>query len=679
MKTMKDQSAKDIDNKRFAFRHWFRLVFTLFSIYLMVDVFYRWDAFKLHSSFSDYLPNVALASVIWSIVSLLSSIAVWLPLKAFERVCRYLGIKIKAEYLVLYLFTFVFLSALAWGGKKIIWSDIQTPLQLKLIVIVFIAGITIPLAWLFRSKASLWLNAINERITPLVWIFAVCVILFLPFVGFHLWGKNTNSVLPQVATKSTVLESDKKRPNILLVTFDAFSARRMSVYGYHRETTPFINKWAKSASLFTGTEASSSYTAATTPSIITGKRTWTHRKYHHDPAAKPFKSETENLALLMKKNGYYNSAFIANSVASVNALGISGSLDTAPLVAEFSSPASIEGLIEKHLFLLFGDKFSGYNWLGQEDFIFTILLRRIDKKVFKTELPPELAFNKFLEAMDNNAHEPFFAWVHVMPPHAPYAPPMPFAGAFNSSWELREKNKMYSYNPEINKYNNEIDADILPFPDKLTGIIKLLSDYYDEFILYCDKQFENFIEELQKRNWFNNTVIIVSADHGESFYEHNYFQHGPPHLYEQVTNIPLIIMEPGQNRGHVVDNIVEQIDIPATILDLADIPVPSWMEGRSLVPFLRDKELPEKTAIAVSLYKNNPAEPITTKGTIAVWEGDHKLVHYLDNKRSLLFNLKEDPDELNNLFNKEAEIGQHLLTIIQDNIKQTNERIMAGK
>lgn len=671
---MNNQSDKDSDKKRFTFWYCFHLVFTLFFLYLMGDVFYRWDAFKLHSSFSQYLPNVALASIIWSIVALLCSIVLWLSLKSFERGCRSLGIKIKAEHLVLYLFVFVFMAAFAWIGKKIIWFDIETSLQLKLIVLVFISFIAIPLAWQFRSKAGLWFDTIQERITPLVWLFGICVMLSLLIVSFHLWGKKTSSVLPQLITKSTLVESDKKRPNILLVTFDALFARRMSVYGYDRETTPFIKKWAKSALLFTRTEAGASYTSATTSSLMTGKRVWTHRKYSFDSAAHPLKSETENLALVLKENGYYNSAFIVNGAASVPVLGISGSIDTAPLIIEFSSPASIEGFIEKYLFLLFGDKFSTYNWLGQDDFIFTVLLRRIDKKVFTTEFPPELAFNKFLEVMDNNPHEPFFAWIHLLTPHAPYAPPKPFAGTFNSSWELREKNKMYSINPEIRKYT----SNDLPFPEELKEKLKLLGDYYDEFILYSDKQFENFIGELQKRNFVNNTVIILSADHGESFYEHNYFQHGPPHLYEQVTNIPLIIKEPDQPEGHIIDDLVEQIDIPATILGLAAIPVPSWMEGRSLLPLLRNKELPAKTAISVSMMNNVSADPIT-KGTIAVWQDDYKLIHYLDNGKSLLFNLRKDPDELTNLCNEEPLTGQRLLAFIKDNIEEVNKKILAEK
>ena len=670
---MINQSSKDTDKNCFTFRHWFGLVFTLFSLYLMGDVFYRWDAFKVHSSFLEYLPNVALALIIWSFVAFIISLVTWLPLKALEQVSRYSGFKIKAEHLVLYLFVFIVMAVSAWIGKKMIWSDIQTSRQLKLMVIAFISCAAIPLAWLLRNKAGLWINAIRERTTPLVWLFTICVMLSLLLVGFHMWGKHSNEVISPGVTKSTASESNNKRPNILLVTFDALSALDMSVYGYHPETTPFIKKWAGTASVFTRTQASSSYTAATTPSLMSGKRTWTHRKYHHDLAAKPLKMKNENLALLMKENGYYNFAFIANVVTPVSALDISNSVDTAPEVIEFMKPASIEGMIEKYLFLLFGDKFSTYNWLGQDDFIFTVLLRRIDKKVFVTEFPPELAFNKFLEVMDDNPRTPFFAWLHLMPPHAPYAPPEPFAGTFNSSWELREKNKMYNYNPEISK----LSSVNLPFPKALKEKIALLRDYYDEFILYCDKQFENFIGELQNRSWSKNTVVILSSDHGECF-ERDFFQHGPPHLYSEVTRIPLIIKEPDQTGGQVFDDIVEQIDIPATILDLANIPVPSWMEGRSLLPLMRGKGLPSKAAISVNLYGNSPSEPIT-KGVIAVWQGDYKLIHYLENEKTILYNIKKDPNRLNDLFHMESEVGQRLLTFIKNNLDEVNKKIIAEK
>ena len=668
-----NQSSKKIDRQYFKFWHWFRLIFTLFSLYLMGDIFYRWDAFKFHSSFSEFLPNVALAWIIWSIVALASSIISWLPLKVFERSCGLFGLKIKISHLMIYLSIFLLLATVSWIGKKIIWSSIETSFQLKLTIIAFISCITVPLAWLLRSKAESWITAIQGRITPLVWLFAICVMFSLAVVSFHMWDTKTSKTIPERTTTSSVSRAGEERQNILLVTFDTLTARDMSVYGYHRETTPFIKSWASTASVFTRTQAGSNYTAATTPSIMTGKRTWTHRKYHHDIAAKPLKTETENLALVMKKNGYYTTAFIQNIVTTVEALGISNSIDLAPSVTMFSKPTSIEGIIEKYLSLLFSEKFTTYNWLGQDDFIFTVLLRRIPQKVSITEFPPELAFNKFFEVMDNVPRKPFFAWIHLMAPHAPQLPPPPFAGIFNPSMELRVQNKQHTFNTKVVRY----DSRNLPWPNEVKTKVTLLRDYYDEFILYCDKQFENFISEVQKRDWSKNTVIILSSDHGESF-EHDYFLHKPTHLYEQVTHIPLIIKEPKQTGAVIIDNLVEQVDIPATILDLADIPVPSWIEGRSVLPLLRNEKLPAKKAISMSLYKNVPADPIT-KGIIAVWEYDYKLIHYLDKKKSLLFNLKEDPDELNNLFDKETATGTRLLSFIKDNLKEANKRIIAEK
>lgn len=658
----------------------FRLIFVIFSFYLLGDVLYRWNGVRYYSTFFNFLPSIALASVLWSIVAMCAAFLVWLPLRTIEQCSKYIRLKIKLEHLELYSGIFVMLMAIAWISKKLVWSDFQTTFQMKLSIIIFISCAAVLLSWILRNNAEQWISIVQDRITIWVWLFGIFVLISVPLVSYYTWGGDTSKVISQQFTKSTAPESDKKRPNILLVTFDALSALEMSVYGYHRETTPFIKKWANTASLFTRTEAGSNDTATTTTSLMTGKRVWTHRKYQYDVAARPLKSDTENLALAMKENGYYTSAFIWTNIASPNALGISGSIDTAPSVKEFSRPVSIEGIIDKYLFLLFGSKFSTYNWIGQEDFIFNVLLRRIPQKVSVTEYPPELAFNKFLEVMDNNPREPFFAWIHVFPPHDTYLPPEPFAGTFNPSRELRDNNTILNITPETNPYLTKG----LPLSKELRRKIKLLRDYYDEFILYSDKQFEIFISELQKRNWLKNTVIIISADHGESF-ERDYYQHGKAHLYEQVTHIPLIIKEPEQTKGLIIDDLVEQIDIPATILDLADIPVPPWMEGRSVLPLLRDRKLPAKTPIAAFLYFNVPSKPIT-EGSIALWEGDYKLVNYLHNKGKaltaikgpLLFNLKKDPGEMHDLFNEEPLIGQRLLKLTQDKLKQANERIIAG-
>jgi arylsulfatase A-like enzyme len=107
---------------------------------------------------------------------------------------------------------------------------------------------------------------------------------------------------------------------------------------------------------------------------------------------------------------------------------------------------------------------------------------------------------------------------------------------------------------------------------------------------------------------------------------------------------------------------------------LANIPVPDWMEGRSLVPAMHGEKLEVKPAFSMNFEKNSSFDLIS-KGVISVWKGDHKLIHYLEEDKSLLFNLKQDPEEINNLIDREPEIAHHLLDLIETNLDMANERI----
>jgi arylsulfatase A-like enzyme len=363
-------------------------------------------------------------------------------------------------------------------------------------------------------------------------------------------------------------------------------------------------------------------------------------------------------------------AFIVNPYASVKTLGLENNFDIAPLPTQFHGPVSLFGHFDKYLYQLFGDKIKLHDWIIQRDFIPYRLLIALFGDHFTTSWPPENAFNKFLWAIDERSREPFFLWIHLFPTHDPYLPSKPFIGMFDPSSELRSYKSQLDVKNTALKYRDTFQD----FPTEVQPVINTLRNRYDEFIRYCDKHFEDFVQQLQERDKLKNTIIILSSDHGESF-EHGAIQHSGLHLYEQVTHIPLIIKEPHQANGRIINDVVEQIDIPATILELANIPVPIWMEGRSLVPLMRGEDLPAKPALSMSLENNMSGGQEITKGTIAVWEGDHKLIHYLDYNRSLLFNLKLDPQELDNLWDKEPEKGQHLLSLIRENLDKANRNL----
>ncbi len=123
-------------------------------------------------------------------------------------------------------------------------------------------------------------------------------------------------------------------------------------------------------------------------------------------------------------------------------------------------------------------------------------------------------------------------------------------------------------------------------------------------------------------------------------------------------------------------DVVEHIDIPATILDLAHIPIPFWMTGRSLMPLLRGTELQPRPAFSMSLDRNMAYNKPIETGTVAVWDGDYKLIHYLTENKSLLFHIRKDPDELKNLFHEKPETGQRLLALLKNELEKVNGRII---
>jgi arylsulfatase A-like enzyme len=652
--------------KKFTYWQVFRLIFVIFFLYLLGYVFYYWDGFSKYGTFSEYIPSVALVSLFWVIIAFLVSALLWLFPRLVSLICRVFGWQITEEKVFAYELTFLLLLGIFLAGKKMLWPYGITP-QTKIIVLTGVAALALVLSWRYSDKAVRWIYVVQERITPLVWLFMVFVILSLPIVAYNIsWERFGKGVTAGVSGAEV---SVKNRPNIILVTFDALTARDMSLYGYDRLTTPFIDEWANTATIFTRVKAASNFTAPTTATLMTGKRVWTHRRFSPLKDAKPVNSEVENLAFELKKNNYYNMAFITNPFATIDSLGMSESFHIAPPYTEFSDPIALADIVRKYLYRLFGSNIKFNNWIVADDFVLSKILLKFSPDYSVTRVPPEKAFQMFLQKMDNKISEPYFAWIHILPPHDPYLPPLPFLGMYNPSSEMKtfKMQKGTGWDADDN------------FPDEFRSKGEIFRARYNEFIRYCDKQFEEFIVQLRKKMKLSNTIVILSSDHGESF-EHNYFIHGGIHLYEQVTHIPLVIKKPGQNDKLIIDSLVDQIDIPATILDLAGIQLPEWMEGRSLVPLLHNEKLPPRPVLSMAVHLNANKECSINNGSFAVWEGDYKLIHYhkFGQGESMLFNLKKDPDELNNLIEKQPEIGQHLMTVIKGKFDKANCRMNKG-
>ena len=660
----------------------FRIIFVIFSLYLMGDVFYRWDGFRYHSSFIDFLPSVALISILWSVIAALLAFLLWMPYKVSVWYRKKLDWKIKDNHILLFTVISILLAVTAWISKVTLYQY-KTSLQLKFIVLLCVISMAIFLTRLLRNKTELIdriVKITQERITPLVWIFGFVILMSIPIVVYKTIGTSEAKIISPGFIKHS--SATKESPNIILVTYDALAARNMSVYGYEKNTTPFIRKWAKEASLFTRLYAGSNWTGPTCSSLMTGKRVWTHQKYDPQIYGSPaIKSNTENIVLELKKNGYYTMAFIQNSTASVEALGIKDSFDLISPYWHLRNPLTLKGNIRFWLDRVFHNKIKFIHWIIAEDFIFGSLLNRYDKNITETEVPPKKVFDNFFATLDNKIKKPIFAWIHLYPPHDPYLAPPLYMQSIDNSFKFTNKNSITKVKRSFQKHMwKNIQSLKVSLQDKQNFRLIDLSVFksrYDEFIRYIDSTFKDFLYQLDSKG-LKNTVIILSSDHGESF-EHGDIIHGGPFLYEQVTHIPLIIKSPGQKKGQIINTLIEQIDIPATVLDFANIPRPRWMEGRSLIPLLQETEFSARPVFSMN-FENNPSRgnPITT-GTVAVWKDNYKLIYYLEDKLPILFNLKQDPDELNNIFEKDTEVGKHLLRLIQNNLQNANERIARGE
>lgn len=643
----------------------FRLVFVIFSLYLVGDVIYRWEGFRYYASLLDFIPSVALIIILWTGTAACIAFLLWMSGVIFSKLSELTGgISIQIEHVLASFFLAVVSGLIVFTAKKI-WPSILDPSHIKVVaLIILLTSISITL--LLHSRVHKWFDEIHERITPLVWIFGSLLLLSIPVVTYQALSPRTGKMSHHAGQTTG---TDHKQPNIILITFDALSARNMSVYGYERPTTPFVSKWAESASLFTNVHAESNSTRPASESLMTGKRVWTHGTYglenYYDAASE---AKIENIGHLLKVNGYYNVALIQNYLASPERMGMSDSFHDIPHCSKYFKPDTLIGAFQMGISYLFGNKIILHDWMFKNDFLFY----RVLHDLFLRDLPSNRkdagpVFERAVKILHDKIQSPFFIWIHLYPPHDPYMPPEPYAGMFDSSSDLRTARSQAQVLPKIYGKNPCSHEELLP-------VIFTLRSRYDEFIRYCDNQFRSFIESIETMDISNKTVIILSADHGEIISTSN-VGHGRD-LDEPETYIPLIIRTPDQRNGHAINDLVGQIDIPATILDLAGIPIPSWMEGRSLLPLMKGESLAPRPSFSMEVIENPSMSPIE-KGKIALWDGDYKLIHYLQEGESTMYDLKNDPNEKDNILHKNPEKAQRLFSILQDNLQEANRKIRA--
>jgi arylsulfatase A-like enzyme len=441
-------------------------------------------------------------------------------------------------------------------------------------------------------------------------------------------------------------------PHILLLSIDALSAQHMSLYGAARPTTPMLSSFAAGATTFDHAYADANFTTPGVSSILTGTRPWTHRALQL-PAWPESATRARSLPALLQQAGYQTGYVSTNAVGGASKNGFGRyfqfaardrvhdvNLSTDTLSAQFKYTCAIADLPLFGELVNLADSLSG----GRDN----------------AHYDPRLATGPALDWLTRaDKTRPIFLWVHLFPPHSPYAVPAPWLGTFDNSAAARnipETEPSWGYT-------------LGTFP---AARAQLLSARYDEAVLYVDHYSGEFLQQaLQILG--SNTAVIVTADHGESFH-HGYGAHTGPGLFDEIIHVPLIVKLPGQTQPLRIPTAVEQVDIAPTLAQLAGISAPAGWEGRSLLGawgYGQAAPLPSRPVFSMN-FEQAPRHGALRTGSVAVILDSWKLVHYIGHPhypdmpplQDALYDLSHDPGELANLIAREPARAGELRALI---------------
>ncbi|MBA7522032.1 2,3-bisphosphoglycerate-independent phosphoglycerate mutase [subsurface metagenome] len=244
--------------------------------------------------------------------------------------------------------------------------------------------------------------------------------------------------------------------------------------------------------------------------------------------------------------------------------------------------------------------------------------------------------NKLLSWLESVRNRKFFLFIHTYDVHEPYNPPAPYFDLYTKG--------------------------------RCKGELDYIMAVYDGGINYVDDQLGKIFEKLNQLGIDNNTIIILTADHGEAFREHDRLGHGHK-PYIEIVHVPLIMKGPGIPRNRIYETWVQHIDILPTILEILNIPQRKEMQGRSILPLMKIYEIEEDfKTYSFGLVRNIPQRRFSMSLRTKEWT-------YIMNQDGLdeLYDRINDPKEQNDIIKKRPLIAQKLKKELEDFIALTSE------
>ncbi len=354
-------------------------------------------------------------------------------------------------------------------------------------------------------------------------------------------------------------------PNVILITIDCLRFDHLGCYGYSRNTSPNIDNLASQGALFLEAISNGGRTPDSFPSILASQLPPIDSKEYEQ-----IMQQSLTLAELLRDAGYQTVAFHDN-----------------PFLSRFYHYNNGFDIFEDNLGIEDGDNQQGIKHLlsGKVDIlmkmkirlksIFNLLLFLLEKR---NDITAEKLTNQAISQLNTSSNS-FFLWLHYMDTHHPYLPPLEYVD--------KVCNRHISKFQLVSLYAKQLKSLKGSYADRIKQFspagIDTLVDLYDANIRYVDDNIGVLLNNL--RDNFENTVIVITADHGDAFGEHDTLGHSST-LYDELLHVPLIIAGQGIKAGAVVNEPVELIDLAPTITALVGFSNVKNFHGRNLLPVI---------------------------------------------------------------------------------------------
>ena len=466
-----------------------------------------------------------------------------------------------------------------------------------------------------------------------------------------------------------------KKTSLVLVTVDCLRADHVGFLGYSRPVTPGLDALAENSIVFSDAVVAGAPTYFSFPAIMASRYPLALGRDLLGIAPHEL-----TLATSLRDAGYTTAAFLAGNPYLSPRFGYDQGFDTfrdfldsgSVSASAPSRPSATNWLSNLNRRLQADSRRTHLTAAAYDELYFWYCHFRSSREnlsMDKLRVYPaaDVLLDHALSWLSSVGEEPFFLWLHLMDPHHPYYPPLEALSSLGISRMTPRRARF------LNSYWNRGDIGARRLQRRREEILSL----YDAGIHWVDKQISRLVQALQQSQRWDETVFVVTADHGEEFLEHGNRYHSPTSLHEQLIHVPLLLRSPELSGMHLSQGPFSLIHLAPTLLNAVGVAVPDSFQGSSYWQEISAGNLPSESAIVECIKEcNNPSRPSDQRRPrlMAVRDAAYKLVIDFSTTTDSLYDLKNDPGEHSPLPDRALpKVRARLLQVARTHLRETQQ------